>query len=150
MSTLCPNCWGSKTEPLSTATCVLCAGTGTVPDTQLSRHFTLSEMWASQTAVRNHVSNAPPHEFELNLEEVCNQLLEPIRAQFGPLHVDSGFRGQRLNSILNGSATHSAHMFGLAADINPLTSGVTRKQIVDWVIGNLKFDQVISRELGFT
>ena len=55
----CPRCWGSRADPVVRTGCQLCRGEGFVPDEQLSEHFRLSELLASETAARKRLSNAP-------------------------------------------------------------------------------------------
>lgn len=141
---LCPHCWGHTNGPdFPVLPCVTCNGTGVVSDYQLSPHFKLSEMVCSQTAVRMSLSNNPSERVIENLTTLCSDLLEHIHDEFGALHIDSGYRSIAVNRAVRG-ADSSAHVQGLAGDINPLVGGVTRKHIVDWLIkSNLKFDQVI-------
>ncbi|MFN7134788.1 MAG: hypothetical protein ACK4N5_22100, partial [Myxococcales bacterium] len=57
--------------------------------TRLTRHFTLEEMTTTQ--VRD-VSNVPDAQQRANLLRLCETAMEPVRAKFGPIHVNSGFR----------------------------------------------------------
>jgi zinc D-Ala-D-Ala carboxypeptidase len=142
---LCPHCWGSKTEPNQPGTpCLPCGATGIQIDLQLSPHFSLGEMLFSDTAVRQHISNDPPPSVITNLHDVTNDLLEAIRLEFGPIHVNSGYRSPVLNAALSGHSKTSVHPLGLAADIKSVDPKVTRKMIVDFVIkARLPYDQVI-------
>lgn len=142
---ICPHCWGSKTEPNQVGhTCTFCSGSGTALDLDLSPHFKLSEMLYSDTAVRQHISNDPTPAIIANLHDVANDLLESIRAEFGAIHVNSGYRSPVLNAALHGSSKTSVHPLGLAADIKAMDPKVTRKMIVDFVIkAKLPYDQVI-------
>jgi len=134
----CPNCHGVATG------CAFCGGLGVVADQPLSPHFMLSELLVSETAARKGLSNAPPDGYVERLQQVAQDLLEPVRQRFGPVHVTSGYRSPAVNAAIGGSAT-SAHCEGFAADFVPLTAGVTLKAIVEWCIANLDlpFDQVI-------
>lgn len=83
--------------------------------TQLTEHFSLQELCFSSLAVRRRIDNTPNAEQVANLT-VLAQSLERIRKVLGhPMHIDSGFRSQKLNTALGGSKT-SAHMDGRAAD----------------------------------
>jgi hypothetical protein len=132
----CPKCWGRI------KTCVRCHSTGKVEDLQLSPHFKLSELLDSPTARAKGIDNNPSPEVLENLKRLCVELLEPVRALIGPMHVNSGYRSDALNAAVPGSSKTSAHSYGRAADIRPLK--VTRKAMCDAVIASkLKFDQVI-------
>ncbi len=85
-------------------------------DTQLSPHFTLSEMTHSQTAARRDIDNMPTDAALANMRDILCPGLEQVRALLGkPILISSGYRSQRLNAAVGGSAK-SQHMEGLAAD----------------------------------
>lgn len=81
----------------------------------LSPHFTLDELTASQTAARRAIDNsAPPYVVE-NLRRLA-QLLEQVRTKLGvPLIISSGYRSPALNAAVGG-AKNSQHLVGEAAD----------------------------------
>ena len=106
---------------------------------RLSPHFTLAEL--TRTSHRT-IDNTPPADVVLYLRKLCLVLLEPVRAEFGPLWVTSGYRCPELNRAIGGSKT-SAHMSGCAADLVPMR-GVLTIEIVRWVSqSDLPFDQAI-------
>jgi hypothetical protein len=81
-----------------------------------------------------------------NATLLCLELLEPIRAQFGPIAVDDGYRDAAHNARVGG-APDSQHLYlgkNSAADIRPL-EGVTILEVFNWVRleSHLPFDQVI-------
>lgn len=82
----------------------------------LSTHFSLDELMFSQTAARNGIDNTPPQAVIERLESLCLDVLEPIRAHFGPVHITSGYRCLELNRRI-GSKDTSQHTKGEAADI---------------------------------
>ena len=58
---------------------------------RLSKHFTLEEMTKSMTAVRRGIDNTPGAGDIKNLENVCYEILEPVRAKFDkPFTITSG------------------------------------------------------------
>ena len=58
---------------------------------QLSKHFTLEEMTRSMVAARKGIDNTPGAGEIKNLENVCYEILEPVRAHFDkPIMVSSG------------------------------------------------------------
>jgi hypothetical protein len=69
-------------------------------------------------------------------------LLEAVWKLVGaPIRITSGFRCAQVNSAIGGSKT-SAHMSGLAADIN--ASGLTPRHLADKIVASsLSFDQLI-------
>lgn len=81
------------------------------------RHFTISELLHSDTAIRRGLWNGATLEAEENLRSLVEQVLDPLREHYGkPIRVTSGYRCPRLNSLVGGSP-NSQHMRGEAADI---------------------------------
>jgi hypothetical protein len=98
-------------------------------------------MLNSGTGRSKGLSNDPTPEIEANLERLCKEALEPIRAIVGPLKINSGYRSDAVNKAVGGSTT-SAHSYGLAADLNPVKG--TWKELMDKIIASgVKFDQII-------
>lgn len=130
----CPKCWGKN------KTCTRCGGDGKVEDMQLSPHFRLSELLASNTARAKGLDNDPSAEVLVNLKRLCVEALEPIRAKVGPLKINSGYRSDAVNKAVGGSTT-SAHSFGLAADLHPAQG--CKKLMNDVIASGVKLDQII-------
>jgi len=108
---------------------------------QLSKHFKLSEFTKSQIAVRNGLSNLPGSGEVKNLENLCYEILEPVRAHFDrPLMVTSGFRSLAVNRKL-GSSDSSQHCKGQAVDFE--IAGIPNIKIAYWLQANCDFDQLI-------
>lgn len=109
---------------------------------KLTEHFSLTEMTKSQTGERKGIDNVPTADETENLKELCENVLEKIRAHFGkPITINSGFRGQKLNKAIGG-AKNSSHLHGEAADIE--IAGVDNLILTHWIADNLQFDQLIS------
>lgn len=83
----------------------------------LTKHFTLAEMVASQTAARLGIDNTPSPEIVENLRRTA-ALLEECRTILGnkPIIVSSGYRCPALNKAVGGVPGKSAHVTGQAAD----------------------------------
>ncbi len=84
----------------------------------LSKHFFLHEFTTSQTALRRgiNINPSPGSAVFLNLQRLCADLLEPLRAELKtPLFISSGYRPPRLNRLIGG-ARNSQHVTGQAAD----------------------------------
>jgi len=110
--------------------------------TKLSEHFTLEELVFSQTAVRKGIANTPEPQHIQNLKALCENVLERIIGVIGQrFHINSGYRGPKLNAAIGG-AKASKHIEGKAADIVcpaigtlPLFKAIVKSDIV--------FDQII-------
>jgi hypothetical protein len=109
----------------------------------LTPHFSLEEMTASETAVRQGIDNTPPEFAFLNLNRLCREL-EKVRSLLGEqvITITSGYRCPELNKAIGGSSA-SHHMIGLAADFicpsfgNPL-------EICHKIAGSeIEYDQLI-------
>jgi zinc D-Ala-D-Ala carboxypeptidase len=109
----------------------------------LTDHFTVEELTASQTASRLNIDNTPSQDIVGELTRLA-AFLETIKALLGgvPIIVSSGYRSVALNTQIGG-ARDSQHCLGRAADILAPTFGspldVCRK-IAD---SDLPFDQLI-------
>ena len=115
---------------------------------QLSPHFTLSELTVSETAARRGISNVPDAKALANLARLAG-VLEQVRSLVGrPVVVTSGYRSKAVNKAIGGSTT-SAHMTGLAADIN--CPGLTPKQLCQRIeASGIQYDQLILEFDGWT
>jgi hypothetical protein len=107
----------------------------------LSKSFTLNELTKSQEATRLGIDNTPSEEHILNLKILCENILQPIRDFYGmPVSVSSGYRSAELCKAIGSSST-SQHTRGEAADFEVF--GVANKDLSDWIVSNLNFDQCI-------
>lgn len=144
---ICPRCWGGRkdTNIVPPPACGYCLGKGSIRDVQLSEHFWLSEFLRSQTAVRQVIPNDPPPEYIPRLKSVATDLLEPVRARWGAIRINSGYRCPLLNGAISGSSTTSAHQLAWAVDADPVDPNVKHKDVVDWIIeeSGIPYDQVI-------
>ena len=108
-------------------------------------------MTRSDTAKKKGIDNTPTLAVIHNLEELCRDLLQPIRDAYGkPIKVTSGYRSPRLNAAVGGSIT-SVHRLGWGVDIQP-TSGSYEdfeNEIIKIVNDlGLKYDQILMERSG--
>lgn len=108
---------------------------------KLSEHFTVDEFTTSQTASRRGIRNVPGPRELANLKRLA-AALEQVRAIYNkPLTISSGYRSPDLNSAIGG-ARSSAHLLGLAADIN--VPGISPRELGHAIIAAaIPFDQLI-------
>lgn len=84
---------------------------------QITKNFTLEELYASNTARAKGIDNTPDSEVKAKLERLAKEILQPIRDKYGhSITVTSGYRCPKLNAAVKGSKT-SQHVKGEAADI---------------------------------
>lgn len=133
-------------------------------DLKVSDHFYQSEVYHSDTAIRNKIDNFPtdPQVF-VNARELAINILEPIRSKYGSFTPTSWYRGEELeknickkafidwcnNKNLNSKLKSSwdayfakkSHPRGQAADI--ILHNISNDELFNFIVKNLKFDQVI-------
>ena len=109
----------------------------------ISAHFTLTEVTASETADNLHIPNDLPQSLFAKAQALAEHILEPIRSQFGvAFSPRSWYRSPRLNRRIGGSK-NSQHMQAEAADIRLPLSHISNLKLARWIRDNLKFDQLI-------
>ena len=106
----------------------------------LSRNFTLQELIKSDTAIRKGIDNNPNADQIEKLKRLCENVLQPVRDQFGRVKVTSGFRSPEL-CLAIGSSINSQHTKAEAADFECV--GVDNAEVADWVYKNCQTDQLI-------
>ncbi len=112
---------------------------------KLSNNLDLGELTRSESAKRAGISNKPTAEHIENMKKLANNIFQPIREHFDvPIFISSGYRSKELNTRVGGSTT-SQHSSGEAIDIDmdSSSSGVTNKEVFDFIKDNLDFDQLI-------
>ena len=111
------------------------------------KHFTISEMLRSDTAMRLGVWNGASLEAEENLRALVENVLDPLRIRYGkPIRVNSGYRCPQLNKAIGG-AVNSQHMRGEAADITAGSPWENLK-LARLIEESGKFDQLIYEHMG--
>lgn len=110
-----------------------------VPDYsfRLSQHFTLGDLSINALFPHEVVAQGglSVSEIVCNLKALCESILEPVLAEFGPFRINSGFR--------QGSGS-SQHYRGEAFDLQ--TSSWTFEKhlrVAEWIANNLHPDQCI-------
>lgn len=70
---------------------------------RLSKHFFMRQFLYSEIAIAFGIPNVPDNP-DLAIEvgtHLCEEILEPLVARYGPLHIRSGFRSAGLNAFGN-------------------------------------------------
>ena len=108
----------------------------------ITPHFTLEELTASEAADRNGWDNTPNEQELANLNRLAD-FLEQVKVVLSgkPIMVNSAFRCKLVNDSV-GSKDSSQHRVGCAADIR--VPGMTPDQVVRAIIASgVPYDQVI-------
>jgi hypothetical protein len=117
------------------------------------KYFTINELTKSREANKAGIDNTPPKSAVKALTKLVDEVLDPVREAWGePIIVNSGYRCERLNTLVGG-VEDSQHLKGEAADIttgdrmgNKELFGFIKLLASDNVI---EFDQLID-ESGFS
>ena len=109
----------------------------------VTMHFTIEELYASDTAKRLGIDNTPNVQQMINLVYLAAYVLEPLRmAMDEPIKIGSGFRCQKLNKAVGG-VYNSQHMKGQAADLCIDGDIAKGKRWFNYIKDHLPFDQLI-------
>jgi hypothetical protein len=108
------------------------------------KYFTLEELCATKTGI----TNIPSWQAVENLKALVNNVLDPIREDWGkPIIVTSGFRCKAVNDKVGGVAT-SQHTKGQAADLDIGTTE-QNKELFDFICkSGITFDQLLLENNG--
>jgi len=109
----------------------------------LSEHFTLDELTASETALRKGIDNTAPPVITEKLRMLA-ATLEQVRSLLGnnSIRVSSGYRCLALNRAI-GSGDLSAHTLGYAVDFTCPGFGIPKEVANKIAESPIKFDQLI-------
>lgn len=108
----------------------------------VSPHFSWDELTRTGQTALQATNRAEAEQYRASLTRLAVELLEPIRAKFGPVKINSAFRGPSVNAAVGGSKT-SQHMRGEAADI--VAPAVSVEELHRWICAEsgLAFGQCI-------
>lgn len=105
---------------------------------RLSEHFVLAEFERSATATAYGIDNRVPSQYIPALEQLCQEILEPLRAfAHQSIIISSGYRCNQLN-VKVGGAYASQHTLGEAADIY-----IPKTAYTDWADNKAHTDKDI-------
>lgn len=109
----------------------------------VTMHFTIEELYASNTAKRLGIDNKPSVQQMINLVYLSAYVLEPLRvAMDEPIKIGSGFRCQKLNKAVGG-VYNSQHLKGQAVDLCIDGDIAKGKKWFNYIKDHLPFDQLI-------
>lgn len=97
----------------------------------VSKHFSWAELTRTGSTELQAINREEAEQYRAALTALATTILEPIRAKFGPLKVNSAFRGPSVNAKVGGSKT-SQHLKGEAADI--VAPSVTVEELHRWIV----------------
>lgn len=108
-------------------------------DIRLAQNFTLYEFIVSDTASKKKINEQYYIDFTIveNLQNLCINILQPVRNLCGKVEILSGYRCERLNHAVQG-VDNSQHLTGCAADI----SVRDLNQAIE-VVKMIEFDQLV-------
>ena len=108
----------------------------------VSPHFSWEELTRTGQTALQAANRTEAEQYRAQLTALATTLLEAIRAKFGPIKINSAFRGPSVNAAVGGSKT-SQHMRGEAADI--VAPAVSVEELHRWICAEsgLAFGQCI-------
>ena len=107
----------------------------------LTEHFSYNAMTRSTWAEKHGKDNTPDDLQLLALQNLCRVLLEPLRAKFGPIIINSAFRSEEVNTGIHGVGA-SKHLSGEAVDIR-IPDVETGRAYYRFILHNIDFDQLL-------
>lgn len=110
------------------------------------KYFSIKELTKSEIATKKGIDNTPNAAQVKNLEALIDNLLDPIREQWGAaIYVTSGFRSYSLNKAVGG-VSNSHHLGGYAADLT-VKSQAGNKALFEMIrCSTLRWTQLISEK----
>ena len=109
---------------------------------KISKHISYEEATLSPTAIRNGISNQPNEEQLYNMQQLAENIFEPLRKMYGkPIKVNSFFRSEKLNQLVKGQKG-SQHVKGQAIDITGKNKEENKKLFE--LAKTLDYDQLIN------
>ncbi len=111
---------------------------------KLSENLSVKEVIKSNTAIRKGIDNSPTEDHLESLEDIANDIFQPLRNALGVICVSSGYRSEDLNKAIGGSRK-SQHSKGEALDLDNdnKNNAATNTEIFNYIKDNLDFDQLI-------
>jgi len=111
---------------------------------KISKHITFQEAIRSNTALRHGIPNIPDKQELDAMINIAEKVFEPLRASKGvPIRVSSFYRSRLLSQFTSGSSLTSQHIKGEAIDLQAMNNSWTNREIFEWILDNIEFDQLI-------
>jgi hypothetical protein len=106
-------------------------------------NFKYKEFVKSYTATRFGIDNIPKDDYIWEcIEKLAVNILQPVRNEFGPIRITSGYRTVELCEAV-GSSAKSNHTRGQAADIEPYDDSIKLVDVVSFIYNKLDFRELI-------
>lgn len=112
---------------------------------RLSEHFFMRDFLHSEIAAWHGLRNIPDHPDAAIYagKQLCQQLLEPLQATFGRIHIRSGYRSPALNEFGNqndlkcasNASNHSAHIWDYPDAQGK--RGATACIVIPWLVDHI-------------
>ena len=111
---------------------------------KITKNFTWKEFFHSDLAKKHKISNNTTNIFFLeNAIRLFENLAQPIRDEFGPIRILSGFRSGQLNRLIYNKYKYSNHLVCQSVDIEPVDTSISLLEIGKFIEKNLEFRELI-------
>lgn len=130
----------NNVQPITTECGIVEGTTDFTGQEQLSRYYNLSQLTAGYSRKLRNFNNTTASQAYCNLKALCQNVLDPIKAKYPTVQINSGYR----IDIPPGGVTNSQHLTGQAVDIS--FPGLSREQLYDRVLEiqqMIPYDQLI-------
>jgi hypothetical protein len=109
---------------------------------KIGKNISYNQAIKSDTAIRLGIDNTPSATAVEAMTLLCEKVIDPLYEVFPSMTFNSFYRSPKLNTAIGGSAT-SQHVRGEAIDLDSKDNAFN-KDIFDYIVKNLDFDQVIA------
>lgn len=106
-------------------------------------NFKYIEFIRSDVAMRYGIDNEPSPYILSNIQEFVWHLGQPVRDEFGPIRVTSGYRCPEL-CLEIGSSTSSNHTQGTTADMEPVSASVKLVDMLNFIHNKCEYKELIA------
>lgn len=111
------------------------------------KYFKLSDFEYSETAIKKGIINKIPKETIPNYEKFM-LILDELREEIGcPIHINSGWRCDKLNKLVGGSTTSDHNFIGAAAGDLDTRNKATNIKLFNIIAEKVRLHKLIVNEV---
>ena len=113
----------------------------------MSKYFKLEDFSKSDIAIKNKIDNKLPKETIPNYEKFM-LILDELREEIGcPIHINSGWRCDKLNKLVGGSTTSDHNFTGAAAGDLDTRNKATNIKLFNIIAEKVRLHKLIVNEV---
>lgn len=113
----------------------------------MAKYFKLSDFEYSETAIKKGINNKIPIAVIPNYEKFM-LILDELREEIGcPIHINSGWRCDKLNKLVGGSTTSDHNFIGAAAGDLDTRNKATNIKLFNIIAEKVRLHKLIVNEV---